>query len=74
MAVRLRQFSGKVVRFWRQKADGFVKVDGSPREAHFHMSNFDDDTGGDEIRPGDRLSFYLEDAARGLRAIRISRI
>ena len=73
MAYARAMFTGRIVKYWRQAEHGFIRVDGaSPRHAHFHVSNFDH-VGADELKIGDKLSFFLEDAARGLRAIRIIR-
>jgi cold shock CspA family protein len=72
MAYALRTFKGTVVRFYRERAYGYVRVDAPPREAHFHLRDFEECTGGDEIKEGTRLEFYLEQCAKGLNAIRCS--
>ena len=72
MAYARRTFTGKIVRYWRQQAYGFVAIEGSGREAHFCLRDFDH-IGGDELKLGDKLSFYLEDAKHGLKAIRITK-
>jgi len=69
---RRAMFTGKIVRYFRQAGYGFIRIDGNPREAHFHVDDFDH-VGPDELKLGDKLSFYLEDAKRGLKAIRIIR-
>lgn len=71
MAYRLRTFSGVVVRFWPERAYGYVRTDVIGREAHFHLRDFDH-IGGDQVKVGSRLEFYLADAPKGLAAIRVS--
>jgi cold shock CspA family protein len=66
---KLRTFKGTVVRFWPQQGYGFVRLDASPREAIFLLRHVED-VGGDQIRQGTRLQFYLEQHSKGLRAIR----
>jgi cold shock CspA family protein len=71
MAYKLRTFGGVVVRFWRDRAYGYVRIDGTGREAHFHLRDFDH-VGGDQVKEGTRLEFYLSQGAKGLDAIRCS--
>jgi cold shock CspA family protein len=72
MAYKLRKFNGSVVRFWPERAYGYVRTDVTRREAHFHFRDFEHRVGGDEIKIGTRLEFYLADDPRGLSAIRVS--
>jgi cold shock CspA family protein len=71
----LRTFKGRVVRFWPDRGGGygFIRLEypASTREARFVLSECD--FGGDEIKSGDRVEMYLEDHAKGLRAIRVSK-
>jgi cold shock CspA family protein len=69
---RRAMFTGKIVRYFRQAGYGFIRIDGNPREAHFHVDDFDH-VGPDELKTGDRIFCFLEDAKRGLKAIRIIR-
>jgi len=71
MAYKLRTFKGTVTRFWPEKAYGYVRTDVVRQEAHFHLRDFDH-VGGDQIKEGTRLEFYLSQRAKGLRAIRCS--
>jgi cold shock CspA family protein len=71
MAYKLRTFSGVVVRFWRERGYGYIRIDAPPRETHFHLRDCEG-IGGDEIKEGTRLEFYLEQTAKGLNAIRCS--
>jgi cold shock CspA family protein len=73
MAYRLRTFQGTVVRFWRERAYGYLRLDASPREAHFHLRDCEG-IGGDMIAKGTRLQFYLEQTSKGLNAIRCSKV
>ena len=73
VAYKLRTFEGHVVRFFREKAYGYIRLDASPREAHFHLRDCED-IGGDMIKKGDRMRFYLSQGARGLDAIRCSKV
>jgi len=71
MAYKLRTFKGTVVRFWRERGYGYLKIDAPPREAHFHLRDCEG-VGGDQIKEGTRLEFYLADEPKGLTAIRVS--
>jgi cold shock CspA family protein len=74
MVYKLRTFTGTVVRFWRNNGYGYVRMDAAPRrEAHFHMRDCED-LGADQIREGTRLQFYLAQGAKGLNAIRCSKL
>lgn len=68
----LRKFSGKVVQFWREREYGFVRIDTAARDAVFHLDNFEETTGPDQVTTGTRLEFFLEQQPRGLKAIRLS--
>lgn len=70
MAYALRTFKGTLVRFFRERGYGYVKVDHMPRDAHLHLR--DCEFGAHEIRVGSRLEFYLADGPKGLDAIRVS--
>jgi cold shock CspA family protein len=71
-AYRLRTFRGTVVKFWRDRGYGYLSVD-MLREAHFHLRDCEG-LGGDQVRVGDRLQFYLSQTRHGLNAIRCSKI
>lgn len=71
MAYKLRTFKGTVVRFWRERGYGYLKIDGLPREAQVHLRDCEG-VGGDQIKEGTRLEFYLADEPKGLTAIRVS--
>jgi cold shock CspA family protein len=70
MTYKLRTFTGTVVRFWRERGYGYVKIDNIPREAQVHLR--DCDFGSHEIKIGSRLEFYLADNPKGLAAVQIS--
>ena len=72
MAFALRKFHGVCVRWWPEKAYGFVRIDGG-REAHVHLGDFENRTGADEVTKGTRLTFYLSDDPKGLSAIRVEK-
>lgn len=69
---KLKTFSGTVVRFFRELGYGYIRIDMPPREAHVHIR--DCYFAADEIQKGDRLQFYLEQTAKGLNAIQVSKI
>jgi cold shock CspA family protein len=71
LAYKLRTFHGTVVRWWPEKAYGYARIDGSPRQAHIHLRDFDR-VGGDQITIGKRLEFYLADDRHGLRAVNVT--
>jgi cold shock CspA family protein len=71
MAYKPRTFHGTVVRFWRARGYGRIKIDIAPREAHFHLRDCEG-IGGDQIKEGVRLEFNLIDDPKGLTAIRVS--
>lgn len=68
---RLKTFTGRVVRWWPEKAYGYARLDASPREVHFHLRDFDR-VGGDQIMIGSPLEFYLAEDRRGLRAVNVT--
>jgi cold shock CspA family protein len=70
MAYKLKTFTGSVVRFWRERGYGYVKIDNTPREAHVHLR--DCNFAGHEVKIGSRLEFYLADNPKGLEAIQVS--
>jgi cold shock CspA family protein len=72
-AQKLRKFSGIVIKWRPERAHGFVHVDGLNRYCFFHLSEFEEPTGGDQIKLRDRLWFYIVDLPKGLSAIRIVR-
>ena len=73
MAYKLRTFKGTVVRFFRNSGYGYLRIDGAAREAHFHLKDCEG-IGGDQVRKGTRLEFYLKQTPKGLNAIRVSLI
>jgi cold shock CspA family protein len=72
MGYAFRFFTGRVIKYFRQEGYGFLHVDGIPRRAFFRVDDFDHALGGDELKLGDALEFYLVDAKKGLKAIRLS--
>jgi cold shock CspA family protein len=74
MAYALRTFKGTVTRCFPEKGYGYLREDISRREAHWHVRDFEDRTGGHDIQIGMPIEFYLEAHAKGLRAIRCKRI
>jgi cold shock CspA family protein len=72
MASALRRFTGSILNFNRERGFGFVKVDGPYPEALAHITQFGPHVGSHLIGRGVRIEFYLENHAKGLRAIRIN--
>jgi len=66
----LRRFTGTVINFNRDRGFGFVKVDGPFPEALIHISQFPSHVGAHDVDRGVRIEFYLENAAKGLKAVR----
>lgn len=66
----VRRFTGTLMSFNHQRGFGFVKVDGPFPEALIHIDQFPKHVGTHELGRGVRVEFYLENAAKGLRAVR----
>jgi cold shock CspA family protein len=60
------------MKFNHQRGFGFVKVDGPFPEALIHIREFGSDVGAHQIGRGVRVEFYLENHAKGLRAVRVN--
>ena len=66
----LRRFTGSVLSFNYGRGFGFVEPDGSHAKVLLHITQFPRHVGAHEIGRGVRVEFYLENHAKGLRAIR----
>lgn len=66
----LKRFTGTLISFDHARGFGWIEIDGPYPEAFVHASNFPSEIGAHKLGRGVRCEFYLENAARGLKAIR----
>jgi cold shock CspA family protein len=67
----LRRFTGTILNWNVERAFGFCRVDGPFGEAMVHIRQFHSDVCVYDIKRGTRISYFLENHAKGLRAIRV---
>lgn len=66
----LRRFEGVVLEFNPARGFGYVRVLGPHAKAFLHIREFPPDVGAHDVRRGSKISCFLENHERGLRAIR----
>jgi len=66
----LRRFTGSLTKFNHQRGFGWIKIDGPFPEAFIHIKEFPSHVGVHDLGRGTRVEFYLQNAPRGLKAVR----
>lgn len=56
----------------KDKGFGFIARDGQDKDLFFHMRSLDEGVRFDDLRPGDKVTFEVEEGPKGLNAVNVS--